>query len=172
MLTTELVKNIILAIVLGSLIGLQREYVRKRDKELSFAGVRTFILISLLGSLSIYLSQITTPGLFIVVTAMVILFIICAYLLESYFTKRIGSTTEFSSIITFFIGAFCALGNTYLAVFVAVATTSILAIKERLHEFVVKLNEKEIYSTLKFAIIAFIILPLLPNKAYGPYNVF
>ncbi len=171
MLTLEIAKNILISILLGSLIGLQREYVKMRDKEIRFAGFRTFMLISLLGSISVYISQITNQNIFLIITAGYLLFVIFAYAVESYFSKNIGATTELSSIIAFFVGVFCALDKIYVAVFIAIVTTTILTLKEHLHTFAFKLKEQELYSTLKFAIIAFVILPLLPNQAYGPYGV-
>ena len=172
MLTLEVVKSLVLALLLGSVLGLQREHVRRQTEQPKFAGIRTFMLISLLGALSVYLSQITVAWLFGAITVLFIVFVIVAYMLESHLARDIGATTEMASIITFIIGAFCALGYTYTSVFITIATASILAFKEILHKFAHKVQETEIYSTLKFSILAFIILPLLPNQGYGPYGVF
>jgi uncharacterized membrane protein (DUF4010 family) len=172
MLTIEVVKEVVLALLLGSVIGLQREHVKHKGEQPKFAGIRTFMLISLLGALSIHLAEITMMWLFGAITILFIVFVVVAYMLESHHAKDIGATTEVASIITFFIGAFCALGYVYTTVFIAIATASILAFKELLHKFAHRVNEQEIYSTLKFSILAFIILPLLPNKGYGPYEVF
>src|SRR3989338_1875825 len=127
MLTLEVVKSIVLSLLLGSVLGLQREHVRKSGEKPKFAGIRTFMLISLLGTLSVYLSQITVAWLFGAITVLFIAFVIVAYLLESHYAKDIGATTEVASIITFIIGAFCALGYVYTAVFITIATASILA---------------------------------------------
>jgi uncharacterized membrane protein (DUF4010 family) len=172
MLTLEVVKSIVLALLLGSVIGLQREHVRLREEHQKFAGIRTFTLISLLGALAVYISELTVAWLFGAITILYILFVIAAYMLESHIAKDIGATTEVASIITFIIGALCALGHIYTPVFITITTASILALKDVLHKFAHRVNEQEIYSTLKFAILAFIILPLLPDKGYGPFGVF
>ncbi|MBU2440699.1 MAG: DUF4010 domain-containing protein, partial [Nanoarchaeota archaeon] len=50
--------------------------------------------------------------------------------------------------------------------------TLFLSLKDPLHHLAKKINKEDIYSTLKFAIIAFVILPFLPNQAFGPFDVF
>ncbi len=172
MLTLEVVKGVVLALLLGSVIGLQREHVRLREEQQKFAGIRTFMLISLLGALGIHISNVTVPWLFGAIAVLFIMFVIIAYMVESHLAKDIGATTEMASIITFMVGAFCALGYVYTSIFITIATASILAFKGMLHQFAHRVQEQEIYSTLKFSILAFIILPLLPNKGYGPYEVF
>ena len=171
MLTLEIARNFGAAVLLGLLIGMQRQYVKQKNNELMFAGVRTFSIISLLGALSVYISQMLGISVFIVMLAGYLLFIIAAYSLESYLSKDIGATGEISSMVTFLIGALCALDKIAVSVFVAITLTVLLVSKKSLHTFASKIKQVEVYSTLKFAIIAFIILPLLPNKAYGPYNV-
>jgi len=172
LLTFEVAKNIGLAILLGSLIGLQREHsTKKGDKR--FAGIRTFMLISLLGAMSVHLSQVSDPRVLLVITGAFMIFVIAAYYRESA-GGMIGATTEVASMVAFLIGAFCALEKVYTAVFVAIATTAILEFKGRLHDFAARIKEREIYSTLSFTILAFVILPLLPNTEYGfgAYKVF
>ena len=112
-----------------------------------------------------------SPYLFIAIFVGYLLFVMVAYYIESSSSKDIGATTELANVISFLCGAFCALGEIYLAVFIAVVTTGILALKGKLHRFASSVHENEIYSTVKFAVLAFIILPLLPNKGFGPYEV-
>ena len=172
MLTVEIVKNMVLALLLGSLIGLQREHSRKHDNKPRFAGIRTFMLTSLLGAIGVYISREISPYLFIAIFVGYLIFVMVAYFIESSSSKDIGATTELANVISFLCGAFCALGEIYLAVFIAVVTTGILALKGKLHRFASSVHENEIYSTVKFAVLAFIILPLLPNRGFGPYEVF
>ena len=51
MIDVELLQHFLLAIVLGTLIGLEREYARYRKRGHDFAGIRTFPLIALFRAL-------------------------------------------------------------------------------------------------------------------------
>src|SRR5947209_3706777 len=55
--------------------------------------------------------------------------------------------------------------------FLGVILTSMLSLKQPLHAFVAKVSADDIFATLKFLILAVIILPLLPNQNMGPLNV-
>jgi uncharacterized membrane protein (DUF4010 family) len=59
-----------------------------------------------------------------------------------------------------------------LAPIFAIIVTTLLAIKPHLHRFAHRVSEKELINTLKFLIIAFVILPLLPDEVIGPWAVF
>jgi uncharacterized membrane protein (DUF4010 family) len=59
-----------------------------------------------------------------------------------------------------------------LAIALAVAVTVFLSLKETLHDWAHRISREDISATLKFAIITFIILPVLPNKVYGPFDAF
>ena len=110
---------------LGMLIGLERERTRREQK--TFAGVRTFALVALLGSISVYAGEQTGhPWVVGLVFLAVATLVATAY----HVTARegeIGATTEVSVLITFFIGALCAWNEVGIAGAVAVATMLLLA---------------------------------------------
>jgi len=173
MFELALFKNFLIALVLGALIGLEREYAQFRGKYRSFAGIRTFPLISLSAALIAYLSQISSSswllpsGIFIFS-----LLIITAYYVSSTKSGYSGLTTALAAFIAFLIGLLCFYDKIILAVALAVSTTIILYARTFLHHFARKIKRKELVDTLKFAVIAFVILPFLPNKGYGPYGIF
>ena len=82
-----------------------------------------------------------------------------------------GATTEFVAVLAFIFGALTALGFLIPAATFAVVTTLLLSIKAPLHHLAEKIREEEIYAILKFGIVSVIVLPLLPNRAYGPFQV-
>jgi len=170
MTTFEILKNFFIAIVLGGLIGLQREHNKAENKMQSFAGVRTFILVALLGALATFIS-VDNQLVFLLLLGGYVILTIVAYFMEATSSKRIGATTELSGILVFLIGGLAMKGETDLAVILAIIIVLILALKGVLHRFAQNLKEEEIFSTLKFAIIAFIVLPLLPDKTFGPLDV-
>jgi uncharacterized membrane protein (DUF4010 family) len=173
-----LLQKILLALALGALIGIERE--RRRVREEVFAGVRTFMFTCLFGLLTSYLSQLFSSCLPIYIgLATVCSIAIVSYGLKSAKAKKVGLTTRTAFIIAFMIGVIAFYENyPYLAsVSLGVITTLLLLSKESLHKFARGLKKNEIRDATIFAIIAFIILPLLPNKpldifpAINPYVV-
>jgi len=161
--------NFLVAIALGALIGLEREYAQMKRKFKTYAGIRTFTFIALLGALGAYFAQLVSVWILII-----LLVFVAALTLISYFahTKKIGATTEVASLLVFLLGALPMYGFADIAVALGILLALLLYLRLTLHKFTKKINSQELYSTLKFAIIAFVILPFLPNKAYGPLGGF
>ncbi len=170
--------NILIAIgasiIIGALIGLEREKAKQYKQGVSQIGIRTDILICLFGAISAFLGKTVNPVFFLVCFIALILFVLSSYIYLAIALKRIGITTEISTIVVFLLGAMAMDGYMQLAVILAILVTLILSIKTVLHHAVMKINTHEIYDTVKFAIIAFIILPFLPNQYYDHtiYNAF
>ena len=154
------------ALGLGMLIGLERE--RTRGEERTFAGVRTFALVALLGTTSVYAGQRAgLPWIVALVFLAVIALVVAAYRTTAK-NGSIGATTEVSVLITFLIGALCAWNEVAIAGAVAVVTMLLLAVKGWLHDLARKIEPSDVEATLKFAIITLIVLPLVPNENFGP----
>ncbi|MBU4536044.1 MAG: MgtC/SapB family protein [Euryarchaeota archaeon] len=159
----------ITALAIGALIGIERE---RKSTKTEFAGVRTFILIALWGILSAYLSE-SFPYFILVAFMALSVLIGLGYWLTVKDTKDLGLTTEVAALLTFILGALCYYEEGYtLSVVLAIVVTTLLALKPVLHKLAQKISEKEMIDTLKFLIIAFVILPLLPNETLGPWDVF
>ena len=158
-----------MALLMGLLIGIEREHSRRPDEPL-FAGIRTFPIIVLSG----YLSGLLTRGGFTWVLP-VALAGTCAIVVTAYAAKlggpHKGATTEFVAVLAFIFGALTALGFMIPAATFAVVTTLLLSVKAPLHHLAEKIREDELYAILKFGIVSVIVLPLLPNRAYGPFQV-
>ncbi|MDN3724425.1 MgtC/SapB family protein [Aequorivita sp. SDUM287046] len=158
-----------IAFGLGLLVGLQRE---KSDHEM--AGVRTFTLISILGVLAGFLTRdfenaFILPCFGIAITALM--------LMANYLKAKkepdtnVGQTTEVAVLLMFAIGSYLVLGNQFIAVVVGGALAVLLYVKETLHNFIDKLKEKDISAIMTFVGISLVILPILPDKTFGPLNV-
>jgi len=162
----------LVALGVGFLIGLERERKQEAEKEPHVAGVRTFTLISLLGTTTALISETSTEYVPAIITLGVIILIGLGHYFTSLFTRDIGLTTEFAMILVFLFG-FLAFNPTTreLSVIFGIVTALILALKEHIHEFARNIEEFELIDTLKFAVIAFIILPILPDTAVDPYGV-
>lgn len=162
----DIFQKILTGLVLGALIGLERE----QDVPSKFAGIRTFALFGVLGALAESLLQ--DKVFFWILTGSVFLLIIAAYITSSLKTKTMGATTELAAIGVYIMGILAGRGEYLLGVSLTLLILIILHFKNPIHKFVHRVSEEEITSTVKFMIIAFIILPLLPNKTYGPFDVF
>jgi uncharacterized membrane protein (DUF4010 family) len=173
MLELSLLENFLAALALGALIGLEREYARFKKRGHEFAGIRTFPLIALFGALSAYLGELVSPWVLILGIILTGGLILIIYFFTAKHSRRyIGVTTEIAGFITFFIGVLCYYREIGLAVIITIMLAVILYSRSVLHRFAEKLKKEEMADTLKFAVVAFVILPLLPNKGYGPYELF
>ncbi len=168
----KLLNIILISAALGTLIGLEREMSQKHFKIRRFAGIRTFILITLFGTLSAFLAEKYSDWFLIISFLGFFLFIISSYVVASARFKETGSTTEFAAILAFIIGVMCYQQYFKISIILAILVTILLSIKIISHKFAKTMKREEFYAALKFGIIAFVLLPLLPNKIYGPYDVF
>lgn len=166
-----LIGNFLLALALGALIGLEREYARYRKHAHDYAGIRTFPLIALFGALSAFFGEILNPWILVVGIFLMGTLIIISYFVLSR-KKYHGATSEVAGFLTFFLGILAYFGEIQLSVLLTVIITVILYSRSMLHSFAQHLKKEEMKSTLLFAVIAFVILPFLPNKGYGPYELF
>ncbi|MAN59230.1 MAG: hypothetical protein CMC08_05265 [Flavobacteriaceae bacterium] len=158
-----------IAIGLGMLVGIQRQ---RSDNKM--AGVRTFTLIAILGVVSGFLTrEYDNPFIFptfgISITALLIL----ANMIK---VKRldqtdVGQTTEVAALLMFAIGGYLVLGDQVIAVVVGGVMAILLYVKEKLHDFIENLKDKDLAAIMTFAGISLVVLPILPDRTYGPLDV-
>ncbi|MBN1503267.1 DUF4010 domain-containing protein [Candidatus Woesearchaeota archaeon] len=172
MLSFTLMQKCITSLLLGALIGIEREKVKQRYKRVYFAGIRTYMIVTFLGTLSAYVSDNFFDWFLAVVLVMYSLTILASYITNCYITKHIGITSEISALVAFVIGVVSYTGPFELAVLSAVVITLTLSFSTPLHKFASQIKRQEFIDMIKFLIIAFVILPLLPNHSYGPYGFF
>lgn len=164
----ELAARFGVAVGLGLVLGLERERSQKGEK--TFAGARTFGFIALLGAISAYL-QVRHDSAWLVVTAFLA---VSALVTVSYIitTKegQFGATTELSGLFTYLVGCLCGWGDLGLAAAVGVGGLLLLSIKGWSHDLAERISKEDVQAAVKFAVITAIILPLVPNKAFGPID--
>lgn len=163
-----------IAVVLASLIGLEREHKHQmHNLDKGFAGLRTFALHGLLGALAMVISRIIgNEWLFIVMTLGFLALIVSSYFISAKLHGGIGVTSETASVIVYLSGVLCAMEQYMLATVIILGLFFILHFKTPLHAWAKRVRDEEFLSTAEFVIITFIILPLLPNQGYGPYEFF
>lgn len=168
----DMVQNFLIALLLGALVGIEREKHRRDEHPNSFGGLRTYILFAQAGAVSAWLSlHLQSPWLFIITVLVVALAVLTAYMLENrHNPTALGLTSEISAITVCLLGGAIMFGYAELAVMLGILTSAILTFKQPLHGLVSKIGIDDLYAGLKLLIASFIVLPLLPNEAIDPWQ--
>lgn len=163
----------LISMLIGALVGTERQRRLVEAKILGVAGLRTFTLISLLGTLSAYMAQRYDPNFLVVAFgSMALLVGLGYYTAASRVRGVIDFTSAVAAVLTFVLGALCISGDSIqLAVALAVLITWVLATRKITHHYVEEISETDILDTLKMAIVALVIYPLLPDETLDPFNV-
>lgn len=157
-----------ISLLLGLLVGLQREHTEE-----SQAGLRTFPLITLLGSVAALLAD--PLGVWALAAGMLAL---AAVAIASYLARLrqahadIGITTVVAMLLMYAVGALVIVGPLSLAVAVGSGVAVLLQFKLELHDFSKRLGDRDLKAIMQFVLITCIILPVLPNRTFGPLRVF
>ena len=160
------------ALALGLLIGLERGW-QERDREEGerVAGVRTSALIGLLGGVFGLLAQ-DLGGIFLgLAFAALAGVLVAGHVVGQQRVADLGITTQIAGLLAFLFGAMATQGHVVLATAAAVVTTIVLSIKPLLHRLLERLERGELYATLKMLLISVVVLPLLPDQGFGPWEV-
>jgi uncharacterized membrane protein (DUF4010 family) len=166
----ETARPFLLALAIGLLIGIERERAKQDARTRDPLGSRTFTLLALLGAVAAHMDDRAIAVVLAVFTG--------AIVLAGYFRTRLGDdnegvgvTTEVAAMATFVLG-YLARREAVLAVMLAVITLVVLALKPRIHQFArAGLTQKEVSAALTFLVIAFVVLPLLPDRPVDPWKL-
>ncbi|MBI5922306.1 MAG: MgtC/SapB family protein [Betaproteobacteria bacterium] len=150
---------------IGLLLGLERE--RHTDPK---AGLRTFALVALLGTLGAMLGEKAGSGWVLALGLITVAGImIAANLADPSDDGDPGTTSVVALMVCYCLGATVWFGHATLAVMLAITSTALLYFKAELHGFTHNLTHKDLISIIQFAVLTFIVLPILPDNDYGPY---
>ena len=151
---------------IGLLIGLERE-----RNPAAKAGVRTFALIALAGTLAALVgARLDGVWLVPIGLAAVVAILIAAHAGDTAIEDR-GTTSMAAACVCYLLGALAGLGEPGLAGALGIGVTALLYFKPELEGFSAGLKRHEQVSVLQFLVASFIVLPLLPDRAFGPYEV-
>lgn len=167
----EILERLGVALALGLLIGLERGWERRELPEGErVAGFRTFGLISLLGGVTVLLAPNSRALLFASVAAVLGVVVAAGYWRESERSKDIGLTTTVAELLAFALGALAGEGDLMAAASTAVVVTLLLGFKPELHGLVARIERPELLATLRLLLISVVLLPILPNHGFGPWQ--
>lgn len=162
----EYIPAFLTSLAIGLLIGLERE--RSPSAK---AGLRTFALVALAGTLAAMLSQFTrSPWVLALGLFTVGLIIVSAYFVPRAPEDDPGTTTSAALLVCYMLGAMVWFGAETPALMLAIVVTILLYFKPELRGWSQGLSRRDIISIFQFAVLSFIILPILPDHNYGPYN--
>jgi uncharacterized membrane protein (DUF4010 family) len=167
--------SLAVAVAAGALVGAEREQAHGNAAQRDFGGIRTFPLIALLGAFGALLESAGSAWILVG-----FLLALSALIVRSQGRGRRegpGITSEVAAIVTFALGALSASpelmanGPRWLLVIGSAAVTmALLAVKRPLHGFFASVSQEDMFATAKFVVLALVLLPLLPNRAYGPFD--
>ena len=163
-------QNFAIAILIGALIGIERE--KRRETEETIGGIRTFILLAILGAVGGFLSQqFDTVWPLVVIVALGALIVVAGFLIDADERKgQIGLITELAAIVVTVLAGLVTLGQPELAVCLGIVVAALLAYKKPLHGLIDKIGWDDLFAGLRLLIASFIVLPLLPDQTIDPWD--
>ena len=161
-----LLQPLALRLAIGLMIGLQRGW-QTRDAPAGHrvAGFRTFGLLGLAGGLAALL-PVNFGAILMAATAATL---VVGYLRESTATDH-SATGTVAGLLTLALGGFAAMGHRIEALAGAAILVLLLAMRSRLHRFLRGISATEMEAATRFAIVALVILPLMPDRTMGPLD--
>ena len=176
--TMVLFERLAAALAVGLLIGLERGWtLRDRPEGARPAGVRTFALIGLLGGVWALVARAAGPVVLAIGFAAFAALLVGMRWLRDTGTDADpdpdrGLTTMVAALLTFALGALAVTGEVAAAAAGGVVTALLLNLKPTLHGWLQRLSRDELRAVFKLGLISVVILPVLPDRGFGPWAAF
>lgn len=156
-----------IALAIGLLIGFERGWAQRSEEAGSrVAGIRTFGILGLLGGVAGFLPLPLALVLILAASAT----LLAGYVRQRFVTPNVSATTILTGMLTFALGYLTTTGNPLAGLAVAVATTLLLSMREQIHGWLRGLSEREVQAVGRFGVLAAVVLPLLPDAQFGPFE--
>jgi len=168
----ELFERLAAALAIGLLVGIERGWAESDEREGErAAGLRTFALAGLLGGVWGALAAGDGGAVALAVAFLVFSVVVALFRYRELVREQsYGATTVVAAMLVFALGALAVLGDMVVAGAAGVATAGLLALKGALHEWVKRLTWAELRAGLALLAMTIILLPILPDRAMGPWN--
>jgi uncharacterized membrane protein (DUF4010 family) len=161
--------NVLVALLGGLAIGIERQWSGHAAGPLArFAGIRTFSMLGLISGTAGWLWTAGLEGPATAVLAGVGATIVAAYFAAS--RHDVDGTTEIAAFVVLVAGVLAGAGLRPVASGLIAVTALLLVEKTRLHNWVRALDREELRAGARFAVMAAVVLPLLPAGPFGPYD--
>lgn len=157
--------HFLISTALGMLVGLQREWA-----DTHAAGIRTFTFVSLFGTACALISESYGSWFIGLGLIAIILFAVMAHyqMLRSDGGLQKSMVTGISLLVVFLVGIMIRKELLLPAAALTCLIAMILHIKLELHSFADKVTSKELHTVMQFLLITLVVLPLMPNRSFGP----
>ena len=170
--------SLVVALAAGLLVGFERESAVASAQETSYlGGARTLPLVALAGAVATLLAP--ALGIWPLALAFVAFFalVLLSYAQDVKHGDK-GLTSETAFLLVFLLGSLAATRGlvggagekAVLVLSIAVVATSLLSVKPGLHALAARASPADLFATLKFLIVAVVVLPLLPDRPMGPFD--
>jgi uncharacterized membrane protein (DUF4010 family) len=158
------------AALAGLAVGIEREWSgHAAGPDARFAGLRTFTLLGGIGGIAGWFAEGGSPALAVTLVAGACALVLAAYVIAARRSPQaIDGTTEVAAVLMGALGVLSGLGRMDIAGGAAALTVLTLSEKQRLQLAVRQIGEDELRAALQFAGLALVVLPLLPDQAFGP----
>lgn len=168
--------GLIVAALGGAAVGLERQWSGHADgPSARFAGIRTFAMLGAIGGLSGWLwangVSALAGGLLAGAAAMTVAAYVAATRRTIDGGTEIDGTTEVAALVVLGAGVLAGMGLLRVASGIVAVEVLLLVEKSRLHSLVRRIDDVELRAGVRFAVMALVILPLLPEGPYGPFQV-
>ena len=172
-LSLDLLLSLCTALAIGLLIGAERGW-QERDHEdaRQIAGIRTFSLAGLLGGFATLLAGELGSAVWVALLLALAALAVAGYVSDVRRGGDQGMTTEIALLMTFLLGSLALTEQRLLAAAGGIVLTLLLSLKDKLHALLKRLTAEELSGTLKLLFISVVLLPVLPNQGYGPWQAF
>jgi uncharacterized membrane protein (DUF4010 family) len=169
----ELARHFLAALLIGALVGTEREKRKHDDPARAFGGIRTHILLALAGGASAWLARaLVAPWIFVATLLAVAAIGVADHVRRGREAVDLapGIVSEVAALSVVLLGAMVVVGDSTLAVALAVVVSAVLAFRQPLHGLVERIGVDDILAGIKLLIASFIILPLVPDAPVDPWG--
>lgn len=159
--------DLLTALGIGLLVGLQKERAAS-----PLAGLKTFALVSVFGAVAALISRSAGPWILVSgLVAITVLLVMGNLMSVKKGDINPGLTTEVAMVLTFLIGALVVIGPREAAIVLGATLAMLLHLRQELKSWVARLSDRDMRAIMQFVVVTLIVLPVLPNRTYGPYDV-
>jgi uncharacterized membrane protein (DUF4010 family) len=162
--------KILLVLFLSFLIGLEREEKKATPEHYAFGGVRTYPLIGLIGYSMAFLST-GHLALLSVGLGVISLFMLLSYWHKVKVSPESGLTSELAGVAIYLVGVLVYYQHFWVATTLATTSLILLELKAALEGLARRFSPNDIFVFTEFLLLTIVILPILPNQGFGPFQI-
>jgi uncharacterized membrane protein (DUF4010 family) len=165
-------QGLALALGIGLIFGIERGWRQREQPARSrAAGVRTFTLIGLLGGIAGVLGRMLGDAIAVAIFVAIAAFVLAAHVTGLPETRDRSITRSVAALLTFALGLLAVRGDRVLAASAAVVAVALLDLRETIHGWLQGIEKAELTAAIKLLLISVVVLPILPDRGFGPGGV-